>query len=193
MYGSLMYNGKTVDFKSRLVFRAFRSQLTDEKIPHHYIIYGLKTGICKGVISMMLFALSLSVFAQSANTDLFDTVFNTVAHDLGFDTMDVRIRIIDGNMHDGLKPTDEPAACTARTRKKSYVIYIYFALDRDRMIRALIHEFVHVRQMATGRMLVKRDSIIFNGVGYTKFTPYDQRPFEIEAIHVADILFTKYF
>lgn len=192
-YASLNYNGKTVDFKSKQVFRAERRRLVSEMIPHTFIIHGLSSAIRNGVISIVFLMMSLSIFSQSTNVDLFDTVYNAIAHDMGLDTMDVRIKIMDGNMHDGLKPTDEPAACTARLTKRTYVIYIYFALDRDRMIRAMIHEFEHVRQMATGRMYVTRNSIVYCGTEYTKSTPYDKRPFENDAIHVADELFNKYF
>lgn len=145
----------------------------------------------KKFILIIMMMSSMTAFAQYEN--VFDTVFNTVAHDLGFDTMDIRIRVMDGNMHDGLKPTDEPSACVSRTGKHSYVVYIYFALERDRMIRATIHEFIHIRQMETGLMFVKRNSIVYCGTEYTKSTPYDERPFEIEAMQMAETLFTKYF
>ena len=135
---------------------------------------------------------SLMMSAQSYET-VFDTVYNTVAHDLGLDTMDVNISIRDAYFHDGLKPTDNPAACAERINNRSFRIYIYFALDRDRLIRSIIHEFVHVHQMASGRMNVTRRSIIFDGVEYSKSMQWDERPFEIEAINKSDELFNKYF
>jgi hypothetical protein len=142
-------------------------------------------------IAMMSFIM-MSGICQS-HENLFDTIFNAVSHDLGFDKMNVEIQIRDAHFCTHIKSTDEPAASAEHLRKNKYLIYIYFNLDHDRLVRAVIHELVHVNQMQSGRMFVKRDCIIYNGFSYNKTMPYNERPFERDAIKKSDELFNKYF
>lgn len=52
------------------------------------------------------------------------------------------------------------------------------------VIRIIIHEMWHIKQMMDGRLQFNYDNTkaIFNGVEYTNLTAHNKRPFENEAI-----------
>jgi hypothetical protein len=52
-YASLIYKGKTVDFRSKQVFRAERRRLVDEHIPHQFIIHALSSEVRNGIIPIV--------------------------------------------------------------------------------------------------------------------------------------------
>jgi predicted metallopeptidase len=134
-----------------------------------------------------------AAFGQCQQT--LDDVYATVAADLGLDTLPVRtIKVVQASFKTtGIKPTDEPAAATQRLRNNDYLIALYCEMDTDRLVRVLLHEFVHILQMQTGRLQVFKHYIAFDGQLYTRTTEWQDRPFEMEAIAMADRLYEKYF
>lgn len=142
------------------------------------------------ILSIVFLSIMVSMKCQPVH---FDDVFDSVAHDLGFDTGNVQISVRDAYFTRTIKFDDEPAAATVKLRREFYRIDIYFSLGHDRLIRALIHEFIHVSQMRSGRLVVNKHSIVYDNVIYTDDMPYLDRQFEIDAIQMADELFNKYF
>ncbi|MDD4972514.1 MAG: hypothetical protein PHT07_24040 [Paludibacter sp.] len=136
---------------------------------------------------------SLSGVCKAQNVDLPAEVYNTVSHDLGLDTVDINIKVREAFFLKNMPAKDQPAAATQKVGKKTYVIDIYYNLDTARLRMALIHELVHVSQMQAGRMIVGNKYIMFDGEKIMKEMPYQVRPFEVEAMTIADELFNKYF
>jgi hypothetical protein len=75
---------------------------------------------------------------------------------------------------------------------KSYTISIYgYKLNRSHFKKTLAHELVHVWQLHTGKLDHNDDYTIIVWEGDTisaKDTPYDKRPWEVEAFAKADSL-----
>jgi hypothetical protein len=154
----------------------------------------MKTTILTAILVLTSFSGVCKAEVNPLERDMvFNHIYQTVAHDLGLDTMDVRIKIWQSFEQKHMPTSNEPVASTQKSGKRSYTIYIYYQMEGARLTTVIIHELVHVAQIQSGRMLVGRRSIIFDGQEYTKDIPYNVRPFEVEAMNRAEELFNKYF
>lgn len=104
---------------------------------------------------------------------------NTVAHVLGIQNvvhiMPLKIKQFDDNAY-------------AVKQGCEYIIFInekFLKSDKiDKfVIRIIIHEMWHIKQMMEGRLKFNYDNTkaIFNGIEYTNLTAHNKRPFEKEA------------
>jgi hypothetical protein len=150
----------------------------------------------KTFLTTVLILISITVICKSEPYDMntvYTSVYNTVAHDLGLDTIDVQITVSESFFSVNIPIGDNPCASTQKVNNHSYIVYIYCSMDKSELIKTLIHEFTHIKQMYTGRMQVTRKYILFDGVKITKDVPWNERPFEIEANDAETSLFNKYF
>jgi len=154
----------------------------------------MKTKIFTAILLLVAFSGLGQAQVNPLERDMaFSHIYKTVAHDLGLDTMDVRIKIWQSFEQKHMPTGDVPVASTQKSGKRAYTIYIYYEMDGARLTTVVIHELVHVAQMQSGRMIVGRKCITFDGIQYTKDTPYNVRPFEVEAMNIASELFNRYF
>lgn len=106
-------------------------------------------------------------------------IVNTVAHVLGIQNV-VHIIPMKLNFDDNAYAVKQ--GC-------EYIIFInekFLKSDKiDKfVIRIIIHEMWHIKQMMDGRLKFNYDNTkaIFNGIEYTNFTAHRDRPFEKEAM-----------
>lgn len=114
---------------------------------------------------------------------------NTIAHVFGIKTvvhiMPLRFKNFDENAY-------------AVKQGCEYIIFInekFLKSDKVNtfMIKLLIHEIWHIKQMMEGRLKFNYEhtKAIFNGVEYTNLMPHENRPFESEARKAEHIYFKQ--
>ena len=114
---------------------------------------------------------------------------NTIAHVFGIKTvvhiMPLRFNNFDDNAY-------------AVKQGCEYIIFInekFLKSDKVNtfMIKLLIHEVWHIKQMMEGRLKFNYEhtKAIFNGIEYTNLIPHENRPFESEARKAEHIYFKQ--
>lgn len=63
-----------------------------------------------------------------------------------------------------------------------YVIFIKYT-SRDETIQILSHELIHFKQYYDKTISITDKSIIWKGKAFSPYTPYEERPWEIEAFN----------
>lgn len=76
-------------------------------------------------------------------------------------------------------------------KPREYLIEIDSNLKRKALIEAIIHEFVHVKQWASG-VMKDRGHRVFAKKRYDHTIPYKEQPWEIDAYETQDALYSKY-
>jgi|GEM_PF-4557070 len=69
-----------------------------------------------------------------------------------------------------------------------YVIRLNSTLDKSEKILVISHEVCHLAQSYYGRLILKKDFIIFDGVYYSYYLNYRDRPWEIESFSKQSII-----
>ena len=78
---------------------------------------------------------------------------------------------------------------------KSYEIFIHRDLSKEKMIETLMHEMVHVKQMAQNKLKMNKFGSFWGSVNYDNYD-YEYLPWEIEAYELETLLteqFLKYY
>jgi hypothetical protein len=139
---------------------------------------------------ILLLILSLSIESIKCNElELISSIFDSVCIELGIDNVQIKIKELSFNS----KINDNPAASCQKIKAQKYSIYFYHNMERDCFIKAILHEFIHIQQFESGRLIVKSNYIFFDNIIITKDLAWEKRPFEAEAIKKSNDLFNKYF
>lgn len=72
-----------------------------------------------------------------------------------------------------------------------YNLHLSHKLDSREISTVVAHELVHLDQYLKNRLIIKEDSILFNGKIYSAELPYKERPWEQEAFEKQDSMRIK--
>lgn len=72
-----------------------------------------------------------------------------------------------------------------------YIIKLSSYLSRDEAILVVAHELIHLHDFYYKRLIFTKESIIFDGVHYSPYMEYSNRPWEISAFYYERVLKSK--
>jgi len=138
-----------------------------------------------GVI-ILTFVLSTDNQAQVVvrnNTGRNDTIYNKVCgyvcRELGIEDIEVIISPI--AFDKGIYWTEGGMASIHRFDQRTYGINLLQSPNEVTLVKLLIHELYHVKQIIDKRLWISEKANWFDGTLYTSRSDYYERPYEVEA------------
>lgn len=162
-----------------------KKQYMKPRVTRHAVIQ--KQLLCRMGVIILTFALSgtenqAQVVVRN-NTGSNDTIYNKVCdfvcRELGIEDIEVIISPI--AFDKGIYWTEGGMASIHRFDQRTYGINLLQSPNKVTLVKLLIHELYHVKQIIDKRLWISEKANWFEGTLYTSRSDYYERPYEIEA------------